>query len=146
MAARDSHHILICDSKLSARGNPACGYLHEFSSAAAESYPDLVQTFDTMAENLENHTQFFYNASLICEWLDLCLSVVLGVFGNYFYYRFVLRRVKKAREETPDAAVRQNLLRMKGGVNGWLILGMLVLSYVVSCALIFILMLVLFAS
>ncbi len=118
-------------------------YLTSFAEIAGESDPNLVHVLETMSANLERYSDFFYHASLVCQWLELCLYVLCGLFGNYLYYRFVLRKVRKTRETVPESGTRQNVLRMKGGTNGWLILAMVGLTYVLTVMLVFVIMLLL---
>ena len=64
------------------------------------------------------------------SYLGIAVKIVLGLLGNWLYYRFVLKKVHRIREQDLSEAVRNAYLRSQGGTNGWLILGMIALEYV----------------
>lgn len=111
-------------------------YFTQMLNTAQNMTPELEEALTNMIATLEDHATLLYNASLICEWLDFFLMLFLGLFGNWIYYRHTLREVKKARESIPEPGARQNLLRMKGGTNAWLILAIGAISYALTLLLV----------
>lgn len=71
---------------------------------------------------------------------DLAFSMICCLFGNYFYYRFALKKIKSIKKET---AVPEQLyvnLTEAGGTS----LGNIVLAAVIQLALVFTFSLALF--
>ena len=101
--------------------------------------------FQNMLTKLENWQTVLYNASVICSYLSICLEIVFALLGNWIYYRFVLRKVHKISGEKLSPEMRRRRLQAEGGTNGWLILGVIALQYILiailSAVLLFILML-----
>ncbi len=98
--------------------------LWTLSNASYAGYTDemiqfyhQIETFltanQTMMEALE--TPFFI--------LDMIMRVLLCLFGNYLYFRYAIRSVRKIREMCPTAAIRKAILAAEGGTNAWNILG-----------------------
>lgn len=101
-------------------------------SALAEMYPNIQQVMQGMLERLENCETFVYNAAVICNYLEVGMTIVLGLFGNWLYYRFVLRQVHQITQEDLSKEMRRHRLRAQGGTNGWLIVGMVALQYLLT--------------
>lgn len=108
-------------------------------------YPNAQEILQNMLDRLETHTVLIQNMVTICNYLDLCLSLIFGLLGNWFYYRHVQRRVEKICKKTSPGPIRRMRLRQGGGTNGWLILAAIAVEYVAVMLLTMILMLVLMA-
>ncbi|CDE31152.1 putative uncharacterized protein [Ruminococcus sp. CAG:403] len=66
---------------------------------------------------LEAHEVLFSNLSTICNYIDLVVKLLCCLFGNWLYYRFVLRRVRQIKTLPLGQAELQNRLRMTGGTS-----------------------------
>ncbi|MFR4477692.1 MAG: DUF2628 domain-containing protein, partial [Ruminococcus callidus] len=85
-------------------------------TAADRSTGGLLQTFQAFSRRLDAHETLLYNAAMISSYLEI-ISILLGLFGNRLYYRFVLRKVHNWYRISPD--MKRRRLRQEGGVNGW---------------------------
>ncbi|MGN1402692.1 MAG: RING finger protein [Ruminococcus sp.] len=112
-------------------------------SMLAEMYPNMQQVMQGMLERLENCETFVYNAAVICNYLEVGMTIVLGLFGNWLYYRFVLRQVHQIAQEDLSREMRRHRLRSQGGTNGWLIVGMVALQYLLTCVMFMVLFVIL---
>ena len=63
------------------------------------------------------HEVLFSNLSTICNYIDLVVKLLCCLFGNWLYYRFVLRRVRQIKTLPLGQAELQNRLRMTGGTS-----------------------------
>lgn len=99
--------------------------------------------FQNMLTKLENWQTVLYNASVICSYLSICLEIVFALLGNWIYYRFVLRKVHKISGEKLSPEMRRRRLQAEGGTNGWLILGVIALQYILIAILSAVLLLIL---
>ncbi len=91
---------------------------------------NMTAVLQNMLDKLNAWENIVYNAATICNYARIFVEICLGLLGNYIYYRFVLKRVHKIRSENLPDHTRRTRLRMQGGTNGWLMLGMIVLNYV----------------
>lgn len=111
-------------------------------SPAAASMDTLFQRIQVRLESWET---VLYNASVVCSYLQICLEIVFALLGNWFYYRFALRKVHRIAQEPISPAMRRHRLQEEGGTSGWLIVAILALQYilmgVVSSVLLCLLML-----
>lgn len=112
-------------------------------SALAEMYPNMQQVMQNMLEQLKTYETFVYNAAVICNYLEVGATIVLGLFGNWMYYRFVLRQVHQIAQEDLSKEMRRHRLRAQGGTNGWLIVGMVALQYLLTGVLFMVLLAIL---
>lgn len=99
-------------------------------SMFTEMYPNMQQMMQTMLERLEACENFVYNTAVICNYLEIAIMIVLGLLGNWLYYRFVLRRVHQIAQEDLSGEMRRHRLHSEGGTNGWLLVGMIALQYI----------------
>lgn len=104
----------------------------------------LVQNIqEKLQTNLMAHEILFTNLGLISNCLEFVIDILLGLFGNRLYYRFVLRRVHKTVQEDVSPAMRRIRLRQEGGVSGWNILAVFGIQMGASMILVLVLMLLL---
>lgn len=109
----------------------------------AAMYPNMTELLQNMQTRLDAWENAVYNTAMICNYAAFFLMLCAGLFGNYFYYRFVLKRVGKIRSENLPEGMHRTRLRMQGGTNGWLMLGMIALKYIFSLLLTMILFIIL---
>lgn len=93
--------------------------------------------------NQKLHETLLYNISMIGSYLEFAVTILLGLFGNRLYYRFVLRRVHKTVQEDVSPTMRRIRLRQEGGVSGWNILAVFGIQLGASMILGLVLMLLL---
>lgn len=93
------------------------------------------ETLQTILDRLDAHVILIENATTVCNYLDICITLLCGLFGNWFYYRYVMCQVKKVREEGLSLPVRKVRMQQQGGTNIWLLLGAVLLEYVLMVAL-----------
>ncbi len=82
-----------------------------------------MQTIERMTEFLTARQQMFEQLQTPLFFVLMAFRVILCLFGNYLYFRFVLKSVRKIRENSPTLTVRKALLSAEGGTNFWNVLG-----------------------
>ncbi|MFQ9435739.1 MAG: DUF2628 domain-containing protein [Ruminococcus callidus] len=107
---------------------------------------ELLQTFQAFSSRLDAHETLLYNAAMISSYLEIIISILLGLFGNRLYYRFVLRKVHKLVQEDVSPDMKRRRLRQEGGVNGWFLVAMLGIQMGASIIFSLIMMLVILLS
>lgn len=65
----------------------------------ANAQPEVIQFLQNMIGKLDAHETLLNNIAMISSYFEIVLSILLGLFGNRIYYRFVLRRVHKLVQE-----------------------------------------------
>ena len=90
---------------------------------------ESVQMFDGMTAFLQAHEELLNDLNIPMYFAFLALRIGLCMFGNYLYYQFVIKRVRRIRETAPTPAIRHALLEAEGGTNVWNIVGMIGLYY-----------------
>ena len=103
---------------------------HSEESLWTTLQPQMVEMLQGMQDKLDAHESLLGVLSNVGSYLGIAVKIVLGLLGNWLYYRFVLKKVHRIREQDLSEAVRNAYLRSQGGTNGWLILGMIALEYV----------------
>ena len=103
---------------------------HSEESLWTTLQPQMVEMLHGMQDKLDAHESLLGVLSNVGSYLGIAVKIVLGLLGNWLYYRFVLKKVHRIREQDLSEAVRNAYLRSQGGTNGWLILGMIALEYV----------------
>ncbi len=86
------------------------------------------------------HEGFWNILATIGSYLDLCIGVVMCFLGNWIYYRYSLRSVRKVRAKNFSEAIQRVTLQSNGGTNFWFVVLFIVVEYVS----IFLAMLILF--
>ena len=109
----------------------------------ANARPEVIQFIQNMMHKLDAHETLLYKISMIGSYLEFAVTILLGLFGNRLYYRFVLRRVHKTVQEDVSPAMRRIRLRQEGGVSGWNILAVFGIQLGASMILGLVLMLLL---
>ena len=111
----------------------------------ANAQPEVIQFLQNMIGKLDAHETLLNNIAMISSYFEIVLSILLGLFGNRIYYRFVLRRVHKLVQEDVSPEMRRIRLRQEGGTNGWFILGAFGIQMGIAMILSLIILLCLFA-
>lgn len=96
------------------------------------SYLELLRTAGGDMQMIENITQFLTAHQQLMEdlqtplfFIGMIFRIGLCLFGNYLYFRFVLKSVRKIRQISPTPTIRKALLSAEGGTNFWNVLGCL---------------------
>lgn len=110
---------------------------------AASVYPQMAELLQSMLTRLDKYENVIYNISTAFSCGEIVMMIGFGFFGNNIYYRYVLKRVHRIRSEHLPEQMCRTRLRMQGGTNGWLMLGMIGLKYVFSLILMMVLFLLL---
>lgn len=100
-----------------------------------EMYTKITQNVQTVVENIKAHENFLYKAVSVCNYLELCMKIVLGLLGNWMYYRFALRKVRQIREKNLSESIRHIYLRKEGGVSFGMLIGVFLAEYVLTLLL-----------
>ena len=116
---------------------------HSEESLWTTLQPQMVEMLQGMQDKLDAHESLLGVLSNVGSYLGIAVKIVLGLLGNWLYYRFVLKKVHRIREQDLSEAVRNAYLRSQGGTNGWLILGMIALEYVLLLLMISVVIVVL---
>ncbi|MDE6729290.1 MAG: hypothetical protein K2J71_00750 [Oscillospiraceae bacterium] len=77
------------------------------SAAAIESITTFLRMNQPLLEQLE--TPFFF--------LGILIRILFCLFGNYLYYQFTLRSVRRIRKHTNSRKIKNMLLQTEGGTN-----------------------------
>jgi len=74
----------------------------------------------------------FLQIDTIMSFVRLGISVIWCLFGNYFYYRFAVRRIKTIKKEAVSEAARLEQIQSEGGTST----GNIVLALVIEASLV----------
>jgi len=89
-----------------------------YLSALQANYgTQVVGMFERLTSFLALHQQLFENLETPFFMISMAMRVLLCMFGNYLYFRFVLKSVKKIREISPTQPIRNAMLSAEGGTN-----------------------------
>lgn len=91
--------------------------------AMLQSYGADVKLFDNLIIFLNSNEGLLEQLQTPCFFLGMALRIALCLFGNYLYFRFVIRSVKRIRQNAPTAKIKKMLLHTEGGTNIWNVLG-----------------------
>lgn len=95
-------------------------------------FDTMIQQTEAFCNALQPHETLIHWLYMICMYLNFAVRVLLFAFSNYFYYRFVLRKVRKIRAEDLPVSMQKDRLRMAGGTNYWFVLLSILARYSVS--------------
>ena len=82
-----------------------------------------LEKFLNLTQFLSAHQDFLENLQMPLFCVDIAFRVAICLFGNYLYFRFVLKSVKKIRKMAPTVSVKKALLNAEGGTNFWNVIG-----------------------
>ena len=91
-----------------------------------------MQMIEKMTDFLTAHQQLVEDLQTPLFFAGMTFRIGLCLFGNYLYFRFVLKSVRKIREIAPSPNIKKALLSAEGGTNFWNVVGCLGL-YCRSC-------------
>lgn len=110
------------------------------TTLTSSEYIELMQSFygeeslhmyDGLIAFLQSHEALLQNLYVPLYLFGLAMQFLFCLFGNYLYFRFVLKSVGKIRKTAPTPDLRKALLRSEGGTSFWNVLGCIALYYVV---------------
>jgi len=76
-----------------------------------------------LVQFLSEHQDFLENLQMPLFCVDILFRAAVCLFGNYLYFRFVMKSVKKIRKMAPTVSVKNALLKAEGGTNFWNVIG-----------------------
>ncbi|MDE6776999.1 MAG: hypothetical protein K2O52_03455 [Oscillospiraceae bacterium] len=92
-----------------------------------KSYMAMLDINERLVEPLTafliSHESLLEQLQIPCFFLGMLLRIGLCLFGNYLYFRFVIRSVKYIRQNAPTPKIKKMLLKTEGGTNIWNVLG-----------------------
>lgn len=117
--------------------------MQEIADMMRQMYgPDVqIMSFDGITAFLQAHQSLIENLSVPMYLVSIGLRLVLCLFGNYLYYRFVMRHVGRIRKNSPTDHIRRVLLDSEGGTSIWNIIGCCGIYYGAAFGMMMVLML-----
>lgn len=109
--------------------------LEMFGANAAAIVRDRMLSFSQFIEDNQN---IFYVADTVCNYALLALRILTFIFGNYIYYRYSLKKIKKIHESNDSLMDVQSRIRIAGGTNIGFIFIAILAQFVLSSALMYI--------
>ena len=102
----------------------------DFMDSLTSAYgADAAAMFDGLTAFLQAHEGLLESLNVPLYLAGLGIRVLFFLFGNYLYYRFVLKKVGRIRKMSPNDSIRDRLLNAEGGTNALNIIGGLILYY-----------------
>ncbi len=92
----------------------------------------LTENFGGLVKSLSAHTDTLYWINSICSYITLILHILTFLFGNYLYYRHVLKNVKKERESKRSLVDVQTRIRIAGGASWWFVALAIFIQFVLT--------------
>lgn len=114
------------------------------STLTSDSYMEMIQSlygedmthlYDGLIVFLQSNEALLQSLYVPLYLVNLGMQFLFCLFGNYLYFRFVMKSVGKIRRTAPTLDLRKALLRAEGGTSFWNVLGCLVLYHVVLIVL-----------
>lgn len=94
---------------------------------------DVTEMFGGILAFVEAHAALINVLDIVCYVLQLVFCLLMCLFGNYIYYRHVIKKVRTtAVGSSPQ--VRRMFMRREGGTSFWCMLGALALNYAAAMA------------
>lgn len=135
--------LLVCSLPATLSGMLTTLTTPEFMQKMTELYgSETVSMFDGLTAFLQAHQTLLENLNVPLYLLSIAARLGFCLFGNYLYFRFVLRKIGRIRHAAPNEQVKRSLIVAEGGTSIWNILGCCGLYYGALFALYMILMLV----
>ncbi len=94
-----------------------------------------LQTIEGITSFLTMHQGLFEDLQTPLFFAGIAFRIGLCLFGNYLYFRFVLKSVRKIRMAAPTPSLKKALLSAEGGTNFWNVLGCFGLYFGAVCIL-----------
>ena len=96
----------------------------DFIASMTKAYgAETVAMLDGLTAFLQAHRSIFEELNVPMYLISIGVRLALCLFGNYLYYRFVMKNVGKIRKASPTDHIRKMLLSSEGGTNFLNILG-----------------------
>ncbi|HHX57088.1 MAG TPA: hypothetical protein GX710_03635 [Clostridiales bacterium] len=92
-----------------------------------------VEMTNNIVANINFESEIFKGVSMICNLLSYAFRISMCVFGNWFYYKFAISKIKKIKLKTNSINAQKSQIKATGGVG----LMNMVLNLVLYFALIF---------
>lgn len=142
MALLASLILLICNLPTLLMGILTTLETPEFMERLTEMYgTGYTAMFDGLLAFLQANQTFIENLNVPLYLASLVVRMLFCLFGNYLYYRFVLKRVGHIRQHSPNDHIRRTLLQVDGGTSIWNIIGCFAIYEAAPIVLLMVLML-----
>lgn len=114
------------------------------TALTSNEYMEMVQSlygaeslhmYDGLIAFLQANETLLQNLYVPLYLINLGMQLLFCLFGNYLYFRFVMKSVGKIRRTAPTTHMRKALLQSEGGTSFWNVLGCLVLYHVILIAI-----------
>lgn len=96
---------------------------------------NVAEMFQNVLPFLEGHLALFEQLNQVFFVADLAIHLLLCFLGNWLYFRFVLRKVRKVRQSGASPQTRKAILQADGGTCFWNMLGAVGIHFGVIIAL-----------
>ncbi len=100
----------------------------------------MQDTLQALLTFLQPKEAFLNDLSVPLYLACIAMRSVLCLFGNYLYYRHVLKKVGHIRQHAATPQLRQVLLHVEGGTSFWNVAGCILLYYALEVLILGILM------
>ncbi len=107
--------------------------LLQFAIAVPSSLLVISEQMGITFDWLNTQSAMFNLLMNVTSIADLAFSMICCLFGNYFYYRFALKKIKNVKKETTESDQLYVNLAEAGGTS----VGNIVLAAVIQLALVF---------
>lgn len=94
----------------------AASFVASFAQANTPEYSHFLAALTSWQELLEPHKTLISNLSVICNGLDFGIRVFLFFFGNYIYYRYATKKIKKLQNQYNGDRLREEIA-IEGGTS-----------------------------
>ncbi len=122
--------LLICSLPTTLLGMLTTLTTPEFIENLTQIYgAESVSMFDGLLAFLQAHQAVIESLNVPLYLVSLAMRLIFCLFGNYLYFRFVLKRVGHIRQHAPNDQVRRTLMRVEGGTSIWNIIGCFAIYY-----------------
>lgn len=91
--------------------------------AMLQTYGMDMEIFDKLRIFLASNEHLLEELQTPFFFLSMIMRIVLCLFGNYLYFRFVIRSVKRIRKNASSQHMKKMLLQAEGGTNIWNVVG-----------------------
>lgn len=105
--------------------NILISFIEGFESASAEGFfssPFLIEmdveaVYQRIIDFLEPYRYILQDAEQICGVLSLFFNIIMCLFGNWIYYRFTIKSIKKIKSRTNGNVPMKTILNSAGGTS-----------------------------
>lgn len=90
--------------------------LYEKIGYAASDYGNLNAMYDAAKNFVDSNQKLINAASSLCTILNYAFKFIMCLFGNWYYYKFTIKSIKKIKNSNPKIPLN-TALQSAGGTN-----------------------------